>query len=88
MRALVGPLSALLLIMTLVGAQAQGINDSINAGHRTGVGGTATTGTGVPTGHSPLSQPIPPAASSYNSRYGAGRVPTTTSPSRYPFGTR
>lgn len=86
-----GPFAAAVLVLMLAGAtgtRAQGINDSINAGHRTGVGGTATTGTGVPTGHSPLSQPVPPAANSNNYRYGAGRVPTATSPSRDPFGTR
>jgi hypothetical protein len=63
------------------------------SGLQTGAGGTATTGTAVRTGHSPLSQPIPPAVSTVNPPHSSQRPqnfrgPAQTYPSPNPFGTR
>jgi hypothetical protein len=86
-------LSALLVAASAMGAYAQGVHEysfpsasGNGGGNATSTGGGVYSGTAVPTGRGPLDQPIPPAASSYNSRYGAGRVATPTNPSPYPFG--
>jgi hypothetical protein len=62
-------------------------------GLQTGAGGTATTGTAVRTGHSPLSQSVPPAVSTLNPPQSSQRPqnfrgPAQTYPSNNPFGTR
>lgn len=59
----------------------------------TGMGGSATSGTGARTGHGPLSQPIPPATSTLNpqqdpNRPQSRRGPAQTNPSPQPFGSR
>lgn len=64
-----------------------------DSGLQTGAGGTATTGTAVRTGHSPLSQPVPPAVSTLNPPQSSQRPqnfrgPAQTYPSANPFGTR
>jgi hypothetical protein len=58
-----------------------------------GVGGTASTGTGVKTGKGPLSHPIPPAVSTTNPQPTPQRPqnmqgPTQTNPPEQPFGSR
>lgn len=62
-----------------------------------GVGGTATTGTGVRTGQGPLAQPVPPATSLTNTQQNNSlnsqrpinsQGPAQTNPSQTPFGTR
>jgi len=60
---------------------------------RTGMGGTATSGTGVRTGQGPLSQPIPPATSTTNPQQNPQRPqntqgPAQTNPPQQPFGSR
>jgi hypothetical protein len=59
----------------------------------TGMGGTATSGTGVRTGKGPLSQPIPPATSTTNPQQNPQRPqntpgPAQTNPPQEPFGSR
>ena len=60
-------------------------------------GGSAATGTGVKTGHGPLSQPIPPAVSTTNPRQNLEQNPqrpqnmqgpAQTNPPQEPFGSR
>lgn len=55
-------LAAVLAFGITAAAQAQVVNS--RTGAPTGVGGTASSGTGVRTGQGPLSQPVPPASSS------------------------
>src|ERR1041385_5408617 len=82
---------------TVVVTHAQDSSDH-NRAHNsgTGVGGTASSGTGVRTGQSPLSQPIPPATSTINPQQNFQqapqrpqnfRGPAMTYPSQHPFGT-
>ena len=57
------------------------------------VGGDATTGTGVKTGHGPLTQPVPPAVSTTNPQQNPQRPqntqgPVQTNPPAKPFGSR
>jgi hypothetical protein len=63
----------------------------------TGMGGTATSGTGVRTGKGPLSQPIPPATSTTNPQQNPQQNPqrpqntpgpAQTNPPQEPFGSR
>lgn len=88
-------LAALLTLGLVAGTHAQD-GQTINTGPK--MGGTASSGTGVRTGQGPLSQPVPPAASSiYNSQQNLQGTPqrpqgvpgpVQTFPSRQPFGTR
>ena len=87
-------LATLVLFGIPADAHAQAINP--NTGAPIGVGGTASSGTGVPTGQGALPQPVPPASSSiYNSRQnlqgGTQRPqgtpgPVQTNPAQNPFG--
>ena len=89
----------LLFVATIValagmtGAAAQGVHQygfpdsSSSSGYAASTGGKVYNGTAVPTGRSPLDQPIPPAASSLYTRR-TGRAATPTNPSPYPFGTQ
>jgi len=89
-----------LALASIAGANAQGIGDtgsSTSKKSNSGVGGTATSGTGVRTGQGPLSQPIPPATSSVNPRQNFQQTPqrplnvqgpAQTNPPQQPFGTR
>lgn len=87
--------ASLLTLGLFSGAHAQD-GQTINSGPK--MGGTASSGTGVKTGQGPLSQPVPPAASSiYNSQQNlqgnpqrpqGARGPVQTYPSQQPFGTR
>lgn len=87
--------ASLLTLGLFSGAHAQD-GQTMNSGPK--MGGTASSGTGVKTGQGPLSQPVPPAASSiYNSQQNlqgnpqrpqGARGPVQTYPSQQPFGTR
>jgi hypothetical protein len=88
--------ASLLTLGLLSGALAQNSQRTNTAPK---MGGTASSGTGVRTGQGPLSQPVPPAASSiYNSQQNLQgnntqrpqgmRGPVQTYPSEQPFGTR
>ena len=79
------------------GAQGIGETDLSSGGKKldnnSGIGGTATSGTGVKTGKGPLSQPIPPAASTLNPQQNPQRPlntrgPTLTNPPQQPFGSK
>ena len=78
-------LSGLLVLGLTAGAYAQGTQQGINAGGRTVVAPSSSqssgTGTAVPTGQGPLTQPVGPAASSLNRPVGG-----QTNPSPQPFG--
>jgi hypothetical protein len=89
-------LAALLAFGAIVDARAQSGTPS-GQNTRTGLGGTATSGTAVRTGRGPLSQTIPPASSTLNlqqnSQQNSQRPlnapgPVHTNPSQQPFGTR
>jgi hypothetical protein len=92
-------LATLLVLGSSAGAHAQGTKDpgggaiSQNSNSGTGMGGTATSGTGVRTGQGPLSQPIPPATSTTNPQQNSQRPqntqgPALTNPPQQPFGSR
>jgi hypothetical protein len=77
----------------IAGARTQGTGNPSG----TGMGGTAATGTGVKTGHGPLSEPIPPAVSTTNPRQNPQQNPqrpqnmqgpAQTNPPQEPFGSR
>lgn len=87
-------ISALLMFGFLTAAQAQVTNP--NSHTPTGIGGTASSGTGVRTGTGALSQPVAPAASLLNNNQqnlqGSSQRPLNSSspvqtfPSQQPFG--
>ena len=82
--------AAAFLLVSMAIAQAQGTEQTRDAGN--GVGGTASTGTGVKTGHGPNMQPGP-AVGTMNPPYNSNRPmnrqggPTLTHPPKHPFGT-
>ena len=86
-------ISVLLMLGFLTAAHAQVTNP--NSHTPTGVGGTASSGTGVRTGQGALSQPVAPAASSLNNQQNLqgstqrplnSSSPVQTFPSQQPFG--
>jgi hypothetical protein len=85
--------ATILALAGMTSAAAQGVHQygfpgsSSSSGYGASTGGKVYNGTAVPTGRSPLDQPIPPAASSLYSRQ-TGRAATPTNPSPYPFGTQ
>jgi hypothetical protein len=92
-------LATLLVLESSAGAHAQGAGDTGGAATSqksntgAGMGGTATSGTGVRTGKGSLSQPIPPATSTTNPQQNPQRPqntqsPAQTNPSQQPFGSR
>jgi hypothetical protein len=94
-------LATLLALVSIAGVHAQDIGDTGGAAAAkkpsTGMGGTASSGTGVRTGRGPLSQPIPPATSTTNPRQNFQQSPqrplnmqgpAQTNPPQHPFGTR
>ena len=92
-------LATLLVLGSSTGTLAQGTKDTDGAANSqksntgTGMGGTATSGTGVRTGKGPLSQPIPPATSTTNPQQNPQRPqntpgPAQTNPPQEPFGSR
>jgi hypothetical protein len=85
-------LATALTLGSIGGINAQGVTESA-ANPDNSAGGTATTGTGVRTGHGPLSQPIPPATNLTNPQQGSQRPgytwgPAQTNPPEHPFGSR
>jgi hypothetical protein len=96
-------LATLLVLGSNAGAHAQGTGDPGGAANSqklntdTGMGGTATSGTGVRTGKGPLSKPIPPATSTTNPQQNLQQNPqrpqntpgtAQTNPPQEPFGSR
>ena len=91
-------LAATLLTLGIIGiSHAQYIgypeNAETNTTPNSNVGGTASSGTGVRTGHGPILQPIPPATSTLNPQQNPNRPqgapgPALTYPSPQPFGSR
>ena len=85
--------AAIVVAASASGAAAQGVHQysfpeaSGGGGNATSTGGQVYSGTAVPTGKGPLSEPVPPAASVYGSR-SLGRAATPTYPSSHPFGTQ
>ena len=84
-------LAGLLVLGLAAGAHAQGTQQNMNPG----VGGTASSGTGVTTGRGAGSQPVPPAASRFNNQQNQQQNrplnapgPTQTNPGQNPFGSR
>jgi hypothetical protein len=84
-------LATLLVLGSSTGTFAQGTKDD------SGMGGTATSGTGVRTGKGPLSKPIPPATSTTNPQQNLQQSPqrpqstpgpAQTNPPQEPFGSR
>jgi hypothetical protein len=96
-------LATVLVLGSSAGSLAQGTKDTNGAANSqksntgTGMGGTATSGTGVRTGKGPLSQPIPPATSTTNPQQNPQQNPqrpqntpgpAQTNPPQEPFGSR
>jgi hypothetical protein len=92
-------LVTLLVLGSSGGTLAQGTGDPGGAANShksntgTGMGGTATSGTGVRTGKGPLLKPIPPATSTTNRQQNPQRPqntpgPAQTNPPQEPFGSR
>jgi hypothetical protein len=92
-------LATVLVLGSSAGTLAQGTGDTGGAANSqktntdTGMGGNATSGTGVRTGKGPLSKPIPPATSTTNPQQNPQRPqntqgPAQTNPPQQPFGSR
>lgn len=96
-------LATLLVFGNSAGTLAQGTGDTDGAATNqksntgTGMGGSATSGTGVRTGQGPLSKPIPPATSTTNPQQNLQQSPqrpqntpgpAQTNPPQEPFGSR
>ena len=91
-KAGVGVVAALLVAGAAAVSYAQGTGGAgqdPRTGMQTGVGGTATSGTGVRTGTGALSQPVPPATSTVPPQQGiVAPQQRLTYPPPHPFGTR
>jgi len=95
MKTRLSVLCAGLLVLAITSAAIAQVT-APNSAKPTRLGGTASSGTGVPTGQGPLSQPVPPAASSLNfqqqnltgntQRAQGVNGPVQTPPQQQPFG--